>query len=523
MSYRELTMVEVREVLRRWQAGQPKREIARETGTDRKTVRRYVQYAEKLGVRTDQALDDDVVHEVARCVQDRPLRPTTDERAVLLPHRERIAQWLGQKRPLRLTKVHVLLQREGVTVTYATLRRFAIDELGWRKPTPTVRLEDAEPGDEAQVDFGRMGMMRDPQTGRMRQLWALIVTLTFSRYMFVWPTFEQTTKEACAGLDAAFRFFGAVPRKIVPDNTRAMIAHADAISPRLTDAFADYVQARGVFVDPARVKRPKDKARVENQVPYVRERWFDGEHFDSLEHAREHAANWCAEEAGTRTHGTTRLVPREVFEEHEKPRMTAAPTEPFDVPMWISAKVHPDHHIQVARALYSLPTRFIGKHVRVRADSRTVRIYLGTEQIKMHLRVGPGKRSTDPSDYPPGKSAWAFRTVDALLDKARGRGEHVGQYAARLLSGPLPWTTMRQGYELLRLCDRYGESRVEAACKRALEHDVVDVPRIARMLKHANRLEENAEQSGQLRRLPSAPRFARDKAMFETRREEGDR
>jgi hypothetical protein len=137
----------------------------------------------------------------------------------------------------------------------------------------------------------------------------------------------------------------------------------------------------------------------------------------------------------------------------------------------MSAKVHPDHHIQVARSLYSLPTRFIGKHVRVRADSRTVRIYLGTEQVKMHLRVAPGKRSTDPGDYPPGKSAWAFRTVDALLDKARGRGEHIGRYSERLLSGPLPWTTMRQGYELLRLCDRYGEARVEAACKRALEHD----------------------------------------------------
>jgi hypothetical protein len=158
---------------------------------------------------------------------------------------------------------------------------------------------------------------------------------------------------------------------------------------------------------------------------------------------------------------------------------------PYDVPHWGEAKVHPDHHIQVLKSLYSLPTRYIGKVVRVRADRRTVRVYVRSELVKTHPRVLPGKRSTDPNDYPQHVRGYAMRSVDALLERAKERGHHVGLLAQRLLGGPLPWTTMRQGYELVRLCDRHGDARVDALCKRALDFDVIDVPRIGRMLKLA--------------------------------------
>jgi hypothetical protein len=134
----------------------------------------------------------------------------------------------------------------------------------------------------------------------------------------------------------------------------------------------------------------------------------------------------------------------------------------FDVPTWTTAKVHPDHHAQVARSLYSLPTRFIGKTVDVRADRTTVRFFLGGEMLKLHARVAPGKRSTDPNDYPVGKADYALRSVDKLKERAREHGEHVGSFAERLLGGPLPWGRMRQGYGLLRLCERYGAERVDA-------------------------------------------------------------
>jgi hypothetical protein len=513
-------MIEVREVLRRWQAGQKLREIARETrrrSQDRPSLHHLGRglrgpprhAADRRGRAPRRARRPGA----ARCAPERA-------REQLAPHRERIQAWLdgdGEHRPLRLTKVHHLLARQGVAVTYAALRRFAIAELDWTKPRVTVRVDDPPPGHEAQVDFGCMGWMHDPSTGRRRKLWVLVVTLSHSRHTFVWPTFVQTTAAVCEGLDAAWRFFDGQPLRIVPDNTKAIVDQADPTAPRLVAAFADYAQARGLFVDAARVRKPKDKARVENQVAYVRESWFDGETFADLAAARESAEHWCRAIAGARIHGTTREVPRDVYEHREKPHMRPAPTEPFDLPLWTEAKVHPDHHIQVQRGLYSVPTRYIGRAVRVRADSHLVRIYLGTELIKTHPRVGPGERSTDPNDYPPGKAAYAMRSVDALLARAATQGVHVGRFAERLHDRPLPWTVMRQGYRLMSLCERYGADRVDALCQRALGFDVIDVKRIAHMLKTAQQVEEAAEHRGQLRKLPTAPRFARASDSFAVR------
>ncbi|MEM1031605.1 MAG: DDE-type integrase/transposase/recombinase [Myxococcota bacterium] len=263
MAYRELKMIELKEVLRRREAGQSLRRIARETGLDRKTVRRYVDALEQA-----EGDDEERVQQMVRAVQSRPAPPASAPRKQLEAHRNRVRDWLfprqpGQ-RPLRLTKVHVLLARRGVEVTYATLCRWAHDELGWRERTPTVRIDDPPPGEEPQVDFGKMGMLVDLETGKPRALWCLIVTLTCSRMQFVWPTFEQTTVAVCEGLDAAWAFFGGVVARVVVDNAKAMVVTPHATAPRITDAFAEYAQARSFFPDPARVRRPTDKPRVEN-------------------------------------------------------------------------------------------------------------------------------------------------------------------------------------------------------------------------------------------------------------------
>jgi transposase len=513
-------MIDVKEVLRRWSAGQSDRKIGREAGTDRKTVARYIAAATKLGLERGADITDDVVHEVAQCVQARPLAAPSDEWREIATHRERIERWLAgdaETRPLRLSKIHTLLVRDhDLRASYDTLWRFAHDELAWREKPSTVRVDDPPPAQEAQIDFGEMGFMVDAETGRRRKLWALVVTLPFSRYQFVWPTFRQTTEAVCEGLDRAWMFFGGIVATLIPDNTKAMIKDADALSPTLVDAFLDYVQARGIFVDPARVRSPKDKPRVENQVPFVRESWFDGEKFTSLEHARESALSWCRDVAGTRVHGTTRKIPREVFEAIEMPAMRPAPEALYDVPLYFdSAKVHPDHHVQIANALYSVPHRYLRKHVRVRADRKLVKIFFGTELIKIHERQPPGGRATDPADYPAEKSVYALRDVDTLRARARERGTHVGIYAERLLDGPLPWTRMRQAYALLALCEKFGDGRVEAICQSALAFDVVSVSRIAKMLKSAVKPPQ-PELAGKLVQLP-LPRFVRPSDQFETR------
>jgi hypothetical protein len=297
-----------------------------------------------------------------------------------------------------------------------------------------------------------------------------------------------------------------------------MVKTADPLKPVLVAAFLDYVQARGIFVDPARVRRPKDKARVENQVPYVRESWFDGETFVDLDDARRHAEAWCHDIAGARIHGTTQQVPREVFAAVEKATMLPAPAEPFDVPEWFfGLEVRNDHHIQAARALYSVPHQHLRKKVNARADKTTVKIYAGSELIKMHERQPPGGRATDTSDYPEGKAAYATRSVETLLCDAKKRGEHVGRYAERILEGPLPWARMRAAHKLLRLCDKFGDGRVEAVCQSALAFDVVDVTRVAGLLASACR-PAMPDDAGKSKLVPlPAPRFARGQQHFETR------
>lgn len=525
MAYRELVMTDVRELLRRWQAGHGVRRVAEETGCDRKTVRRYFRAAMECGLARDRELGDEEIHEAARHVQARPVREPSDARRALEPQRERIRGWLVPDkggRPLRLQKVHTLLARSGVEVTYATLRRFAIDELGWGKPAPTVRIDDGEPGAEAQVDFGKMGLIVvDVETGERQTLWALIITLVVSRLMFVWPTLRQTTAAVCEGLDAAWAFFGGTTRVLIPDNTRAMIKDPKSLSPVLVDAFADYVQTRGLFVDPARVRRPKDKARVENQVPYVRESWFEGETFEGIEDARASALLWARETAGGRVHGTTRRVPMEQYETVEKPHMKPPPSTPFDVPIYATPTLHADHHLVFARALYSAPHIYLHKTLRVRGDSKLVKIYFGTELIKTHVRQPPGGRATDPADYPPGKSAYALRDVNSLLARARARGHHVGIFAERILAGPLPWARMRQAYALLGLCDKFGAGRVEAVCQSALAFDVVDVARVKKKLlaaAHATRDESTTGKVVQLQLPMPTARFARSADEFATMR-----
>ena len=137
-------------------------------------------------------------------------------------------------------------------------------------------------------------------------VWALIIVLTYSRHSFVWPTFSQKLVDVIEGLEAAWAFFEGVPKYLVIDNFPAAVAGVDPLHPRLTRGFLEYSQHRGFISDPARVRHPRDKPRVERGVPYVRERFFKGGEFRGLSDMRSAARRWCLAVAGQRVHGTTR-------------------------------------------------------------------------------------------------------------------------------------------------------------------------------------------------------------------------
>jgi hypothetical protein len=482
---------------------------------NRKTVGRYVAAGIEVGLRQvgdESQITDEVIGMVCERVRPHRAEGHGEGWAVLVAHHDQLRRWLGDE-GLTVVKAHELLARQGIEVAQRTVHRYALEVVGVGRSArkTTVRVADGEPGSELQVDFGRMGLIPDPERNRMRLVWALIFTAVYSRHCFVWLSFRQTTEAVISGCEAAWAFLGGVFKVLIPDNMEAIVDQADPLEPRFNQAFVEYAQSRGFVIDPARVATPTDKPRVERVVPFTRGSFFAGESFIDIGDAQRRAEQWCRTRAGLRIHGTTACRPAELFALEEAPCLLPAPVEPYDIPIYATAKVHRDHHIEIARALYSIPGNLIGQRVQVRADRLLVKVFHRGQLVKVHPRQAPGGRSTHAEDLPAEKTVYAMRDLDRLVRMAASHGEAIGAYAAVLLEGPLPWTKMRQVYALLGLVKRYGPDRVATACTRAGEVEAYNIRLLGRMLERAT--EGRVEAVPVQGRLISA-RFARPAESF---------
>ena len=521
MGYRELSRMHVQEVVRRWQASESQRAIARALGLSRVTVHRYIAEAERLGlaqigpppieeqlIRLAQVAHQGLAHERAQ--------PSTHR---LEPFKEQLRGWVDDG--MQLSRMLELLGSD-VGVSYSSLRRFlARSGLVSHAKRTTVRMEPSAPGEIAEMDFGRLGTLVHAETGARQVVWALTVVLPFSRYAFVWLLVHQTLDEVIAGLDAAWQFFQGVPQRLIIDNFPAAVAGPDALEPRLTRGFLEYTQARGFLADPARVRRPRDKPHTERFIAYVQRRFWHGGTFVDLADARAQADRWSREVAGQRRHGTTYEHPIEVFDQHERAHLQPYDGVPFDVPIWREATVHLDYHISFQSALYSAPYDHCPPRtsLQVRGDRQLVRLYYRGVLVAVHLRKPKGGRSTDPAHYPPERAAYALRSSERIIQQARFLGPNVGSFAEQLLGGVQPWAKLRQAQKLLRLAERYGIPRTEQACAYALSFELINVRRLEHILEHA--LDElaasvAAEDDRVDQQLPSG-RFARPGSAFDHR------
>lgn len=255
MAFREVSVVQVREALRRWLNGDGERPIALGVGIDRKTARRYITAAVELGVVRDGGegqLSDELIGQVVERVRPHRLDGHGEAWRALLAEEERIKGWVSED--LTVVKISILLARRGVVVPHRTLARFAVERCGAGRRSTTVRVDDPPPGVELQVDFGRLGLIADGE--KRRVCWALIFTACFSRHQFVWPTFTQTTEDVIAGFEAAWLFFAGVFPVVIPDNMGSIVTKAENCAPRFNGCVlrvrpvAGFLDRRGPGGDP---------------------------------------------------------------------------------------------------------------------------------------------------------------------------------------------------------------------------------------------------------------------------------
>lgn len=488
MAYREFSVTEIREVLRIWLKGKGFRAVAQLCNVDRKTVRRYIEVAQELGVErpstpgTRVVLSDELIGQIAQSVLPGRATHSGAMRQHCEKHRAALEQWVEEG--IKAPKLAELLHRStGIVVPGRTLRRFVAEDLGRsRKPGPTVRVADGEPGVELQVDFTDLAWVVDPDSGKRRKLQALVMTPNCSRCCFVWPCWQQTTPTIIEALEAAWQFYGGVFAVLIPDNCKGIVTRADPLTPTLTRDFVEYMQFRDFHCDPARVRSPQDKGRVESDVSYVQGSMWAGEKFTTLAEARQLALRWCTDVAGQRNHGTMHRKPMDVFTELEMAHLMPAPAEPYDPPRWGKSMVGRDQMLIVDKVLYSMPDSLIGKELAWRQDRCTVKAYLGAVLVKSHVRGKVGKAQMDPTDFAAEVLAYALRDTEGLLRQAQGYGDSVAAFAQKLLENPMPWSRIRHVSRLLGLCKSYGGPAVNGACRQLLAIDVPEVSKIEKII-----------------------------------------
>jgi transposase len=359
----------------------------------------------------------------------------------------------------------LLVEQHDFAGSYSSIKRF-VRRLDPGEPRATLRLE-VDPGTEAQVDFGFAGPLLDPERGQVRRAWVFVMTLSYSRHQYAEMVFEQTIDTWLRLHRAAFDFFGGVPRRIVLDNLRAAIVHAALYDPEVQRSYRDFAEHYGFLIAPCRPRTPEHKGKVEQGgVHYVKRNALAGRAFRDLHDGNRHLLRWCVETAGRRVHGTTRRIPLELFDQVERAALLPVPLTSWELTEWKKAKLHPDCHVVFAGAYYSAPHRLIGQRLWVRATAWKVELFHEHTLVATHRRARPGQRRTLTDHLPPDKVHFLLQTPAWCRTRATEIGAACAVVIETLL-GDRPLDRLRSAQGILRLAQRYGAARLEAACARA--------------------------------------------------------
>jgi len=464
MANRRFEMHECRHILYRMRLGETDRQLAKAHLVGRKKAAALrLLFAREGWLDPAQPLPQDAAIAAAL---SKPA-PRASSCSSVLPYKDEILAWREQG--VQGVAIHqALVRKHGFAGHYSAVRRF-LARLEKKSPKATVILDFAV-GEAAQVDFGAGPKLLDPRTGKVGPTWFFVMTLCWSRHQYAELVTDQTTETWLACHRRAFEFFGGVPsKKIIIDNPKCAITRACYHDPDVQRSYGEFAEGYSFLISPCPPHDPEKKGVVESGVKYVKKNFLPTREFRDLLDANAQLIEWVLGTAGNRIHGTTRERPLTRFAT-ERSFLKALPDVPVELATWKRVPLHPNCHVQIEKCFYSAPYRFIGEKLWSRMTPATIRLYREHELVAIHPRLlRPGSRHTIPEHLPPDAVAYFMRDPQWCLKQAESVGPST-QAVVDALFAHRVLDNLRAAQGLIRLGTRFGPERLEAACRRALDH-----------------------------------------------------
>jgi transposase len=469
-------MRKIREVMRlKYDRGLSHRQISAASGISRSTVSEYVQRAERAGLTWEaaQGLSDAEVEQRLFRYLDR--------------HEPSI------RAPVDFGWVHMELRKKGVTLQllWTEYQEMVVDGSSGQRPyqysqfcdlyrdyrgrlKPTMR-QVHRAGEKAFIDFsGKKPRIIDSVTGKATEVELYVMVLGASSYAYAEATRTQRLEDFVGATGRGLEYFGGVPEMLVPDQLKSAVRKPDWCEPEINATFAEMGQHYGTAIVPARPGKPRDKAKVEVGVLIV-QRWIlaclRNRRFFSLEELNA-AIRELLEKLNNKPFQKLEGCRRSVFESIDRPAMRALPPRRYELGRWkLNVAVNIDYHVEYDHRYYSAPCELVQDRVDVRATAQVVELWRGGLRITSHERsYGPkGTAVTKPEHRPRSHREFGDWPPERLVGWAGKTGPRAAEVVEAILSrGPHPESGRRACLALVRMADRYGSERLEAACARAI-------------------------------------------------------
>lgn len=468
MSAKRLSMRKIREVLRlKWSLGLSQRAIGRSCGVGHTVVAEYLKRAEKAGLGW-------------------PLPPELDNSQLdqlLFPAPSHLP---ASQRPLPdWPKLHQELKRKGVTLSLLweeykaenpdgfQYSRFCELYAEWAETLDVVMRQQHRAGEKLFVDYaGQTIPVVERATGEVREAQLFVGVLGASNYTYAEATWTQRLADWIGSHVRLLSFLGGVPEVVVPDNLKSGVTKVCCYEPDLNPTYQELAAHYGVAVIPARVARPRDKAKAEVGVQVV-ERWIVARlrnrvffSLGELNGAIRELLEWLNARPFHKLPGSRKSL----FETLDQPALRPLPEERYQYAEWKKSRVNIDYHVEFEGHYYSVPYQLVKKQLELRATAETVECFREGKRVASHRRNRlKGGHTTLPEHMPSSHRQYASWTPSRMVSWARETGPHTAQLVEAILEErPHPEQGFRSCLGIMRLAKSYGAERVEGACARAM-------------------------------------------------------